>query len=85
MPYIFGHNGACCQSGRNSVPARCRRAGRRCWSSHASRRTRPGTCTGQAYDNTYCAVFCVRDGQITEVREYLDSLHAAQVLFGSAG
>jgi ketosteroid isomerase-like protein len=26
-------------------------------------------------------VFRVRDGRIAEVREYLDSLHAAQVLF----
>lgn len=42
------------------------------------------SATGKAYDNEYCALFRVRDGQITEVREYLDSLHAAQVLFGSA-
>jgi hypothetical protein len=41
------------------------------------------SATGKAYDNDYCAIFGVRDGQITEVREYLDSLHAAQVLFGS--
>lgn len=37
--------------------------------------------TGRNYDNAYCGVFRVRDGRITEVREYLDSLHAAQVLF----
>lgn len=38
--------------------------------------------TGLAYDNDYCGVFTVRHGQIVEVREYLDSLHAAHVLFG---
>ena len=40
--------------------------------------------TGRTYDNAYCGVFRVRDGRITEVREYLDSLHAAQVLFPAA-
>lgn len=38
--------------------------------------------TGLAYDNEYCGVFVVRDGRIAEVREYLDTQHAAQVLFG---
>lgn len=37
--------------------------------------------TGRNYDDTYCGAFRVRDGRITEVREYLDSLHAAEVLF----
>jgi hypothetical protein len=37
--------------------------------------------TGLPYDNEYCGVFVVRDGRIVEVREYLDSLHAARVLF----
>ncbi len=37
--------------------------------------------TGLEYDNAYCGVFVVRDGRIAEVREYLDTLHAAQVLF----
>lgn len=37
--------------------------------------------TGKAYDNSYCGVFVIRDGRIAEVREYLDSLHVAQVLF----
>jgi ketosteroid isomerase-like protein len=41
-----------------------------------------GTATGKAYDNDYCGVFVVRDGRIAAVREYLDSLHAAEVLFG---
>ena len=39
------------------------------------------SATAKAYDNSYCGVFVIRDGQITQVREYLDSLHAAQVLF----
>jgi uncharacterized protein len=38
--------------------------------------------TGRAYDNEYCGVFVVRDGRIAEVREYLDTQHAAEVLFG---
>jgi uncharacterized protein (TIGR02246 family) len=38
--------------------------------------------TGLPYDNDYCGVFVVREGQIAEVREYLDSLHVADVLFG---
>lgn len=41
--------------------------------------------TGKPYDNEYCAVFVIRDGRIAEVREYLDSLHAADTLFAPAG
>ena len=37
--------------------------------------------TGEDYDNEYCGVFVVRDGRIAQVREYLDSLHADDVLF----
>jgi ketosteroid isomerase-like protein len=40
--------------------------------------------TGLAYDNDYCGVFVIRDGHITEVREYLDSLHAARTLYADA-
>ncbi len=40
-----------------------------------------GTATGRAYDNEYCGVFVIRGGEIVAVREYLDSLHASQVLF----
>jgi len=43
------------------------------------------SATGREYDNAYCGVFRVRHGRIAEVREYLDSLHAAQVLFCDAG
>jgi hypothetical protein len=39
------------------------------------------SATGLVYDNAYCGVFRMRDGRIAEVREYFDSLHAAQVLF----
>lgn len=39
------------------------------------------TATGIGYDNDYCGVFTVHRGRIVEVREYLDSLHAAHVLF----
>lgn len=41
------------------------------------------SATGLPYDNEYCGVFTVRHGRIVEVREYLDSLHAAQVLFAA--
>lgn len=37
--------------------------------------------TGKPYDNDYCGIFVIRDGRIAQVREYLDSLHAATVLF----
>jgi uncharacterized protein len=37
--------------------------------------------TGKPYDNDYCGIFIVRAGRIAEVREYLDTLHAADVLF----
>jgi NADPH:quinone reductase-like Zn-dependent oxidoreductase/ketosteroid isomerase-like protein len=40
-----------------------------------------GAASGLAYDNSYCGVFVVRAGRIVEVREYLDSQHAVQVLF----
>jgi uncharacterized protein (TIGR02246 family) len=40
-----------------------------------------GSATGRRYDNEYCGVFVIRDGHIVQVREYMDSLHAADVLF----
>lgn len=39
------------------------------------------SATGKIYDNQYCGVFVIRDGRICEVREYLDSQHAAETLF----
>jgi ketosteroid isomerase-like protein len=44
--------------------------------------TGTGAATGLAYDNSYCGVFVVRGGRIVEVREYLDTQHAVQTLFG---
>lgn len=42
------------------------------------------SATGKPYDNSYAGVFVVRDGRIVEVREYLDSLYAAEVLYAPA-
>ena len=42
-----------------------------------------GTATGKPYDNSYAGVFVIRDGWIVEVREYLDSLHTAEVIYGA--
>ncbi|MBB2893282.1 nuclear transport factor 2 family protein [Flexivirga oryzae] len=42
------------------------------------------TATGKEYDNEYCGVFVVRDGRISEVREYLDTQHVAETLFAEA-
>jgi uncharacterized protein len=38
--------------------------------------------TGRAYHNRNIAVFTVRDGKITSVREYTDTQHVEHVLFG---
>jgi ketosteroid isomerase-like protein len=43
--------------------------------------TGTSSATGRQYDNEYCGVFVIRDGRIAEVREYLDSLQAAETLF----
>ena len=39
---------------------------------------------GKLYTNTYHSKFVVENGKITVIREYLDSLHVAQVLRGIA-
>jgi ketosteroid isomerase-like protein len=39
------------------------------------------TVTGKAYDNSYLAVFELRDGRIAQVREYADTQHIADVMF----
>lgn len=39
------------------------------------------SATGLPYDNEYCGVFEIVDGRISAVREYLDSLHASEMLF----
>jgi ketosteroid isomerase-like protein len=47
------------------------------WTSRATSRT------GASYHNRNAGIFTVRDGKITAVREYTDTLHAAQALFGA--
>jgi uncharacterized protein len=47
------------------------------WTSRATSRT------GAAYHNRNAGIFTVRDGKIAAVREYTDTLHVAQALFGS--
>jgi uncharacterized protein len=39
------------------------------------------TAASARYENFYSAIFVVRDGKIPAVREYLDTLHAKNVLF----
>lgn len=39
------------------------------------------TAAGEPYENDYCGIFVIRDGKITEVREYLDTRYAAKTLF----
>jgi ketosteroid isomerase-like protein len=46
------------------------------WTSKAQAATGGGT-----YDNRNVGVFTVRDGRITAVQEFTDTLHAATVLF----
>lgn len=38
------------------------------------------TATGKVYNNLYHFLFEVRDGKIQAVREYLDTMHAKEVL-----
>ena len=46
------------------------------WTSRA--RTR----SGAPYENDCLGVFTVRDGRIQSVREYMDTLYAAETAFG---
>lgn len=55
------------------------RAGDRVVAEWTSRATARG---GGDYHNRNIGVFAVHDGKITSVREYTDTQHAAQVLFG---
>lgn len=43
--------------------------------------TRARTRSGHDYDQHCLAVFTVRDGRITAVREYVDTLHAHRAVF----
>lgn len=45
------------------------------WTSKATARS------GAPYDNRCAGIFTVRDGQITSVREYADTLHVTRILF----
>ena len=45
--------------------------------------SRARTTDGAPYENHCIGVFSVRDGEITSVREYMDTLYASQVAFGS--
>jgi uncharacterized protein (TIGR02246 family) len=49
------------------------------WTSRA--RTR----AGRSYENGCIGVFTVEDGQIQDVREYMDTLYAREVAFGTDG
>lgn len=44
-----------------------------------------GAATGRQYDNDYCGIFTVQGGKIHAVREYFDTDHARQVLYGDSG
>ena len=48
------------------------------WTSKAT------AANGATYDNRCAAVFTVRDGKITSVKEYADTHHVANVLFPEA-
>jgi ketosteroid isomerase-like protein len=41
------------------------------------------TRTGRTYENGCIGVFTIRDGQIQDVREYMDTLYASEVAFSS--
>jgi uncharacterized protein len=45
--------------------------------------TRERTAAGRDYENSYSAIFVVRDGRIQAVREYTDTLHAQKVMFAA--
>lgn len=40
--------------------------------------------TGAHYANHYCWLFEIRDGEVKEFREYLDTHHARQAFYGEA-
>ena len=44
------------------------------------RLTATAKATGQPYDNQYCWVYTVRDGKITHMEEYADTLLASRVM-----
>ena len=46
--------------------------------------SRARTPAGEPYENFCIGVFTVRDGRITEVREYMDTAYAHRVAFAAA-
>lgn len=44
-----------------------------------------GTLDGRQYRNTYCTVFECCDGQVSSVREYLDTAHVRDALYRTGG
>ncbi len=46
---------------------------------------RATTRSGEPYENQYVFVFCIRDGRIIEIHEYLDTLYAQEKLFDPVG
>lgn len=40
------------------------------------------TLDGTPYNNTYCHVFCIRDGKIADVKEYFDTAYVNAVFGG---
>jgi uncharacterized protein len=46
--------------------------------------TRARTRDGRPYENECIGVFTVEDGRIKAVREYMDTLYAAEVVYGRA-
>jgi hypothetical protein len=42
------------------------------------------TPDGRLYDNTYCHLFTIREGQIAELQEFLDTVLVEDVIFGRA-
>ncbi len=47
-------------------------------------RMRASLPDGRRYDNAYCFVFELKDGRISQVREYMDTLKGWQMVFGNA-
>lgn len=44
-----------------------------------------GAATNRQYNNDYCGIFTIRDHHIHHVREYFDTDHVREVLYGDDG
>ncbi len=47
--------------------------------------SRARTIRGEPYENRCIGMFTVRDGRITRVHEYMDTLYASRAAFGAVG